>query len=39
VPALLAAGLRTLSVAPTAVGRVKQAIAGLTIGSAGGPQR
>jgi phosphotransferase system enzyme I (PtsI) len=31
VPALLAAGLRSLSMAPAAVGRVKQAIAGLSL--------
>ncbi len=35
VPALLAAGLRSLSMAPAAVGRVKQAIAALSLPAAG----
>ncbi len=36
VPLLLAAGLRSLSMAPAAVGRVKQVIAGLSLASAPG---
>ena len=34
VPLLLAAGLRSLSMAPSAVGRVKQTIAGLSLAAA-----
>lgn len=37
VPALLAAGLRSLSMAPAAVGRVKQTIASLSLGAARTP--
>jgi phosphotransferase system enzyme I (PtsI) len=35
VPALLATGLRSLSMAPTAVGAVKRTIAGLALSSSG----